>query len=58
MTCEHLHTLFIAYAANISFLDSYWDNVGGEMLEAAIDNAAVKSRFIVRPSIDILEVLT
>jgi len=31
---------------------SYWDNVGGETLEAAIDNAKAGARFLVRLSID------
>ncbi|KAF7292632.1 NAD(P)-binding protein [Mycena indigotica] len=29
-------------------IDIYWDNVGGEILDAAIDAAAVNARFIVR----------
>lgn len=30
-------------------VDVYWDNVGGETLEAALENAAAEGRFIVRP---------
>lgn len=33
---------------------SYWDNVGGEVLEAALDNAKSGARFLVRLSIIIL----
>ena len=33
---------------------SYWDNVGGEVLEAALDNAKRGARFLVRLSIIIL----
>ncbi len=29
-------------------IDVYWDNVGGETLDAALDNAAMRARFIVR----------
>ena len=29
-------------------LDVYWDNVGGETLEHAIDNAAFHARIVVR----------
>lgn len=32
-------------------IDIYFDNVGGEMLEAAIENAAMNSRFIICGSI-------
>lgn len=28
---------------------SYWDNVGGESLDAALANAAKYARFLVRP---------
>ena len=33
-----------------SFFFSYWDNVGGETLEAALDAANTFARFIVSPS--------
>jgi NADPH-dependent curcumin reductase CurA len=29
-------------------MDSYWDNVGGEILEAALDHANIYARFLVR----------
>ena len=35
----------------------YWDNVGGESLEAALDAAAWHARFIVRPSFVLPRVL-
>ena len=31
-------------------IDVYWDNVGGETLEAALEHSARYARFIVRPS--------
>jgi NADPH-dependent curcumin reductase CurA len=36
----------------IDFLHRYWDNVGGETLEAALAAAAMNARFIVSPTHD------
>ncbi|KAJ7158963.1 hypothetical protein C8R43DRAFT_882206 [Mycena crocata] len=30
-------------------IDIYWDNVGGEVLDAPLKNAALYGRFLVRP---------
>ncbi|KAH8668730.1 hypothetical protein BX600DRAFT_510798 [Xylariales sp. PMI_506] len=38
-------------AATPKFIDVYWDNVGGEILEAALHRAALKSRFVMCGSI-------
>lgn len=38
-------------AATPKFIDVYWDNVGGEILELALSRAAFKSRFIMCGSI-------
>lgn len=37
--------------ATPDFIDVYWDNVGGEILEMALDRAATKSRFVMCGSI-------
>lgn len=34
----------------VDFLYRYWDNVGGETLEAALGAAAKNARFIVSPT--------
>lgn len=34
----------------VDFLYRYWDNVGGETLEAALEAAATYARFIVSPT--------
>ena len=34
----------------VDFLHRYWDNVGGETLEAALGAAAKHARFIVSPA--------
>jgi hypothetical protein len=38
---------FIANLFGLTSSDSFYDNVGGETLEAALDNAAINARFIV-----------
>ncbi|KAI1331564.1 NAD(P)-binding protein [Xylariaceae sp. FL0255] len=38
-------------AATPDFIDVYWDNVGGEILEAALNRAAFRARFIMCGSI-------
>jgi len=43
-------THFGDHKLNNSFFFSYWDNVGGETLEAALDAANTFARFIVSPS--------
>ncbi|KAI6080863.1 NAD(P)-binding protein, partial [Hypoxylon rubiginosum] len=37
--------------ATPNFIDVYWDNVGGEILEMALDQAALNSRFVMCGSI-------
>lgn len=38
---------WVRFISLINVFDSYWDNVGGETLEAALDASAVGARFIV-----------
>lgn len=35
------------YARELTLDHSYWDNVGGETLDAALENAILGARFIV-----------
>ena len=49
MTCQSiLISFFVSPLTNKNVLVSrYWDNVGGETLEAALMNASMRARFIV-----------
>ena len=49
MTCESAGWLFYNEAVLTRIaIHSYWDNVGGKSLEAALEHAAKNARFIVR----------
>ena len=52
LTCARLFDLSRVLMMYQQF--SYWDNVDGEVLEVALDNAKRGARFIVRLSIIIL----
>ena len=48
----------MAQNVRLTVYASYWDNVGGETLEAAIDNAARGARFIVSAFVTIARLHT